>query len=278
MDFIRTFDPTDTTGLVHGIDTSNPHVWYWFLGCPIVHIIVTVIFRALGWFPGKSRHGSALSDVASFIMVAGACVLYLSCSGIYVWTGINGNTVYADLDKDHMYGRSEWTENHLVYPMLGYQIWNLLASLCMNEFRSVQMVVHHVLTGSLAYFGLYPYLQFECLFFFGITEFTNIPLTFVDFFKQFKDYAKAYPGVYSTARTIFGVSFIILRLLIWPVFCYPFWKNSIILVLQNQVHNKFVALYFLFANFLLTGLQFLWGKEIWKAIMGTKKDPKKKSA
>ena len=153
--------------------------------------------------------------------------------------------------------------------MLAYQAWNLVASMLMNEFRGIQMIVHHVLTGSLGYFGLYPYLHFQGLFFFGVTEVTNIPLTAVDFFKQFKNYAKDYPGVYSASRTIFGVSFILVRLIWWPIVCYSFWKDSIELYMSGNAHSNFVVLAFLVANILLTGLQFIWGRLIVAAVLGS---------
>jgi hypothetical protein len=267
-------------GVNHGLDWSNPYLAYWFIGCPVANIILCVLFRQLGWFKGDSRFGTKLCDVAAFLAVAFFCVTYLGFAGLIAFTGFNGNTVYDDLKGDDMriHGRSDWVENHLVYPMIGYQIWNLLASCCMNEFRGVQMIVHHVLTGSLAYFGLYPYVHFQGLFFFGLTEITNVPLTFVDFFKQFKDYAEVYPNLYSASRMVFGVSFIVLRLIMWPYRCYGFWKDSLHLLISGEAHSNFVVGFFLMANILLTGLQFVWGKEIIKAVMGMKKDSKKRGA
>jgi TLC domain len=132
------------------------------------------------------------------------------------------------------------------------------------------MIGHHGVTGTLAYFGLHPYLHFYGLFFFGIAELTNIPLTIMDVFKYFKDkpLGKAMQMLNAGSRNTFAVSFIILRLAIWPVYSLPFWKGSIALLRGEQdaqsserMHSTYVVGFFLFANLFLTGLQFFWGKQ-----------------
>lgn len=124
------------------------------------------------------------------------------------------------------------------------------------------------------------------MFFFGVAELTNVPLTLIDIFKYLPDLKKNYPAVNEGIRSIFAILFIILRLILWPVYCYPFWVHSLQLLLIDQsptnaitvffndvlkvtplasdtvCHSKFVVGFFLFANVLLTTLQYYWGVTI----------------
>ena len=139
------------------------------------------------------------------------------------------------------------------------------------------MIGHHFVTGSLAYFGLHPYLHYYGMFYFGIAELTNIPLTIMDVFKYFKHWADKYPTLNSIIRTTFGVSFILLRLIMWPILSAPFWEGSLTMLYNGTAHSPFVVAYFLAANLFLTGLQFLWGQKIVSSIImkkPKKKDPK----
>ena len=54
---------------------------------------------------------------------------------------------------------------------------------CLMHTGEYTMLAHHSVTGILAYFSLYPYIQYQCFFFSGIVELSNIPLTIMDVFK-----------------------------------------------------------------------------------------------
>jgi hypothetical protein len=138
------------------------------------------------------------------------------------------------------------------------------------------MVGHHVVTGSLGYFGLAPYLHFSGIFYFGIAEFTNIPLTFYDIFKYFPEYKTTFPAIYEGSRVIFALTFVALRLVVWPIVSYPFWVGSIELVQSGKAHSNTVVLTFLVANSFLTGLQFLWGSKIVSVLMSALSPSKSK--
>ena len=216
----------------------------------------------------------------AFEIVAGLCVTYLGCAGIVGYYSLLGVEDIVKLDQNKFYARSTFVENHLIYPMISYQGWNFL--LCVLSFsKSITggtdlwdpaMIGHHFVTGSLAYFGLAPYLHFYGLFYFGIAELTNIPLTVMDVFKYFKDMATANPTLNSITRTTFAISFIILRLVIWPIYSYPFWVGSLKLIgygesEDGKIHSYFVVGFFLFANIFLTSLQFFWGSKIFSSIL-----------
>ena len=195
----------------------------------------------------------------------GLCVTYLAAAGIVGWFGLFGVNVASELRANPFYGKSQFIEDHLIYPMISYQGWNLLLCFFNADLRDPAMIGHHLVTGSLAYFGLAPYLHYYGLFFFGVAELTNVPLTIVDVFKYFPDLAKKLSILNELSRVSFAVSFILLRLIVWPYFSYHFALGSIDLLTTNfhtKCHSGFVVGFFLFANVFLTGLQFFWGSKI----------------
>ena len=162
--------------------------------------------------------------------------------------------------------------------MLGYQFWNTVLCFIMNDLKDPAMVGHHVFTGTLAYFGLYPYLHLKGLFFFGFAEMTNTVLTIYDLFKMFPEQKKKYTFLFNLAQYGFGISFIVIRLGMWPLISYEFWKGSISLLQTGKAHSSLVVITFLVANIFLTGLQFLWGSKIFGMLLKKKKsneEPKK---
>jgi hypothetical protein len=151
-----------------------------------------------------------------------------------------------------------------------------LLCIVVKDLRDVAMIGHHLITGSLAYFGLYPYIHYKALFFFGVAEFTNVPLTVVDVFKYFPDMAKKYSFINEFSRYVFALSFVVLRLIIWPYCCYDFWTGSVNLLRTGAAHSNFVVAFFLGANIFLTALQYFWGSKIFGFLFKKKKPTEKK--
>jgi len=246
----------------HGIDKHSPYFIGWFIGVPGLYLSLLTYFRLKNYWSFATRKGSRASDIMAFEIVAGACVTYLGIAGFIAYFSLFGVDEVSNLEKNKFYGKSDYVVNHLIYPMISYQGWNLLLCLVNSDLRDPFMIGHHAVTGSLAYFGLAPYLHFYGLFYFGIAELTNIPLTIVDVFKYFPDMAKSMPITNQINRISFAVTFIILRLIIWPIYSYPFWVGSIELLKTNTAHSSAVVGIFLGANLFLTGLQFLWGSKV----------------
>lgn len=133
------------------------------------------------------------------------------------------------------------------------------------------MIGHHIVSASVAYFGLHPFGHRSALFYFGIAEFTNIPLTIVDVFKYFPELAKQFRLVNEASRYIFALSFVVLRLIIWPIGAVSFWWTCTSLLREGTAHSTFVVSLFLGANLFLTALQFWWGSKIFGFLLRTKK-------
>lgn len=214
----------------------------------------------------------------AFEIMAGLCVLYLAVFGsIAFFDLMPGQFDYGAAKSDIYYGRSTFIENHLIAPMISYQFWNFLLCLFNADLFDPAMIGHHLVTGSLAYFGLAPYLHGRASFFFGAAEWSNVPLTFVDIFKYFPDLKNRFPMVNEVSRVLFALFFIVLRLIIWPYISYDFWIGSYDLLSTGKAHSNFVVAFFLGANFFLTFLQFFWGSKIFGFLFksGKSKDAKK---
>ena len=246
----------------HGLDFNNEHFKIWLGAVPALFSSLVNIFRFLGWWNFKTRRGSRASDIMAFQIVAGLCVIYLSGAGIIGYFSLFGVNEYERLSKDPWFGKSAFIENHLLYPMISYQGWNIVLCLFNKDLNDLFMILHHIATAVLAYFMLAPYAQYQCFFFSGIVEISNIPLTIMDIFKYFPDLAKQYSTINSLSRTMFGISFIVLRLIIWPVLTYYFITGSINLLVTNTAHNQYIVIFFIICNILLTALQLFWGSKI----------------
>jgi hypothetical protein len=259
----------------HGIPMTPAFIG-WGLFVPATFFGLTGLFRAMNLWPEKTRKGSRASDIMAFEIMAGLCVLYLAVLGsIAFFDLMPGQFDYHVAAKDLFYGRSEFVENHLIAPMISYQFWNFLLCLFNADLRDPAMIGHHLVTGSLAYFGLHPYLHGRGMFFFGFAEFTNVPLTFVDIFKYFPEMKERFSLVNEVSRVVFALSFIIIRLIMWPYVSYQFWIGSYELLSTGTAHSTFVVSFFLISNIFLTGLQFLWGSKIFGFLFKSGKKDKK---
>lgn len=111
-------------------------------------------------WPEKTRKGSRASDIMAFEIMAGLCVLYLAVMGTIAYFDlVPGKFDYDDAKADIFYGKSKFVEDHLIAPMISYQFWNFLLCLFNKDLFDPAMIGHHLVTGSLAYFGLHPYLH-----------------------------------------------------------------------------------------------------------------------
>lgn len=258
-------------GVKHGVDTDNWFFQAWFVGVPVAYLFLRYLFRQLDWWGFETRKGGRTSDIMAFEFVALVSVCYLGGAGLALTFGKLGTAAdLALVTADPFYANSKFVEEHLIYPMITFQGWNVVLCLLEKDLNNTAMIGHHLATLSLGYFGLHPYLHGQSLFFFGTAELTNIPLTIYDMFKYMKPagWQKEYKGIFEFAKISFALSFVVLRICYWPYMSYPFWVSSLELLQSGKAHSNFVVGFFLGANVFLTGLQFLWGKSIVESALG----------
>lgn len=189
----------------------------------------------------------------SYQMVSTSCVLYATYLG---WMGAfyDYGTVY----EDRLYGWSE-TSIRLGYMMTGYQAWNFIVCLFIEEYCTFQVLSHHFSAAALSAMTLTPYVNAYTLFFCGISETSTIPLTIIDCIKCMN---LNVPRLMVVSRVTFAVLFMVFRVAAWTIVSLLFWYDTI-----SRYPNipNFGAL-FCIGNLGLTGLQYYWAKMIVKKI------------
>eukprot|EP00045_Choanoeca_perplexa_P007939 m.72834 g.72834 ORF g.72834 m.72834 type:complete len:267 (+) comp14285_c0_seq2:872-1672(+) len=247
------------------------------LGLCILHLVLKYgIFKNIAFTHSKA-------GVMAFETIAGVCVTYLTIQGFVGWfvdpTPID--KLYTPLPR--AFEMSEL--------MVAYQLYDLITMFIYKDLFTIAMLVHHILAGILALNGLYNFMHGYCYFFFGLIEVTNIPLTIIDIFKHYPDLIKQYPNTYTAIRNFFAISFILFRLIMWPIVSFEFWTATLTALSSGQIAKatRFgqpwlettAAVTFLVANAGLTFLQCLWGKTIingiYKQFFGRKTDKQTKT-
>lgn len=219
----------------------------------------------------KTRDGTPYSQFLAYIILSGICTGASGLIGCYGWI-LDSAAI-----QDRLYEESNsGSARYMAILMLAYQSWNFGLCAYLKDYRTAESLGHHSVTAILSYFAIFPFVPYYVLFFIGVAEMTNIPLSVFDALK-FMKLKDEFPKLYTYSRVIFAVSFLIIRCGWWPIVSYDFWKNMLGTGVF-QMHSPFVGIFFLIGNAFLTALQFLWGSKIVKALLGmfgTKKKVKK---
>lgn len=247
----------------------NPFMRGWMIGLPVAYVVLALLFRALNLFPHRLPAGTRGSDYLAFDIVAGCSLTFLSVVGFISWFSLLGeDSEYSSsvVFGDKFYGSADFITHHIVIPMLSYQIWNTVICVILNDLRSPVMIMHHIVTATLAFGCLFPYGSYYTIYFFGVSEATNIPLTVLDIMeKMLLD--KAYPFLFQCSQAVFFVSFMIIRVFLWTFTIYFYITESWQLVVDGVAHSNFHVITNLFSSFFLTGLQYYWA---WSMMMMVK--------
>ena len=259
------------------IMTKSPFL-EWFVGVPVGYFFLLGSFRLFNLWPKKVRKGSRSSDIIAFEITALTCVVYLSAAGVIGNLELFGVKAFASYDPFvNIYKRSPFVEAHLLAPMIAYQFWNLLLCIFNSDLGSWEMIIHHGFAATASIVGMHPYQQQNALYFYGVTEITNIPLTVVDVFKFFPELKQRYPTVNALARYSFAASYTILRLMLWPFQSVAIWKTSIQLLNSGEYHSFAAVIFVLVTHIALTILQYFWGYKIFSFLGKTGKSGKSPS-
>ena len=223
------------------------------------------------WLHGKTRSGSKAADYVSYLLISGSIVIFCSLLALCKWSELQAlpldSRLYENIPEAQL----------LASVMLAYQIYNFAVCFVLpEECGKIEHKLHHATTGLLAYFVLYPYAHYYAVFFVGIAEITNVPLTVVDACRAFPELRSMIPTVNTWFRTIFAVTFFLIRGLWWPYVSYQFWLQSIELLRTGTAHRNSVVFIFLISNVGLTLLQFYWGYSLFGFVLATFKTRKKK--
>lgn len=248
--------------LFSDVDTSNIYFRLWFVLIPVMYFFLVILFRLIGLYDFKTWKGSRASDIVAFEIIAGISVTYLGIWGIICKFNLFNFEDLNQLSSTSFYTRSITVENHIVYPMMVFQCWNVLLCLFCRDLRDPAMIGHHTITAICASFTLHPCMQYYSIYTLGLTELSGIPLTAIDIFKYFPELATKYPTVHLIARFSFAILFYVLRIIYMPFVMIPFMYHICSLLIQGKAHSIPVFVFVLISSVFMIGLQFLWAYKI----------------
>lgn len=201
--------------------------------------------------------------------------LTLGCVGIYY-------QIFKIKSDEAILDRIVGNEHMMLFSagQVGYQLWALpIGIFFVGEAKS--MIIHHVAVicvGSVTAFISSGFRYFTP-FFYGVIEISSVPLSVMNSFKNNPDWIKKYPGVYNNVRLVFGITFLLVRVVLWtPIFWNFVSLASMLLYSSEVVSTQIILAVFVFASLVLTFLQYFWASKIIGAIVkgGQKKKSTKK--
>jgi len=173
--------------------------------------------------------------------------------------------------QDRIYGYSS-AAHKIILATAAFEVYNTIAVVMMPEYCNAAFIGHHVTTGLLATFGLFPFLHYYGFFFMGLACVSSVPLALIDFFTLLEC-----PNLLELSQSIFAVLFLAIRTVYWPIISAGFWSDMVETLQAGEIHSNVAAGTFLVANVGLTCLQFYWTTMILQGISdkffaGEKKD------
>ena len=217
------------------------------------------------------------TDATHFIPILAELVIfvpfcYAAYHGTILWLFDEQiSSMHAGSYVDRLYSLSQpaWELNRF---MVGFQLYDLCSSALEPSLRKAEHLAHHSSTmltamGGAAFGG--PYFTFYSAFFFGFTEVSSVPLAFVDLFRQLPKLANLFPIFNELSRTLFAVSFLIIR-----VGCFPYlmvtkwWPDVAAAYSAGDVRCPgYTFAWMIFSSTFLTFLQLFWGYKIIRVVL-----------
>lgn len=235
----------------------------------IITIIHIILLQAVKVLRGKSA--SSLDISKSAYQVTNLLVnLTLGCLGIYYQIKLYP---YDAPTTERIAGYEHVKIFSVI--QIGYQLWALPVGIIFVG-ETTPMIIHHVSVCIVASTTAFVKCGFRYYspYFYGLIEISSVPLSIMNSFKNNKQWIKDYPEVYSTVRLVFGVTFLLTRVIIWTPWYSSFFSHACLLWYSGEVFSTKVLLgLFIIASLVLTFLQYFWASKIVSAMV---KKPKKK--
>ena len=161
---------------------------------------------------------------------------------------------------------------------IGYQLWALPVGIFFVG-ETTSMIVHHVAVICVASTSAFLSCGFRYFtpFFYGVIEISSVPLSVMNAFKNNPEWIKAYPVMYSQVRLLFGLTFLLVRVVFWTPFYWDFITLAMMLLRSSEGSTKVILALFNLSSMVLSALQYFWASKIISAMVkgGPKKGRKK---
>ena len=143
----------------------------------------------------------------------------------------------------------------------GFEAYNTFVSVFVCP-QGLALAAHHVVTLSLCFVSVAPYAHYYAFFFFGIANLSSVPLAIFSLCDVLRSRYGRFEASYYFFRSLFGVSFLVVRCAVWPIMSAYFWVDTLAAFQDGTVHSTFATCFLLASNVFLTGLQFMWGRKV----------------
>ena len=190
-----------------------------------------------------------------------------------VYLGVTGYFLHdtGSIFADRIYGTSK-TAKDLALVMIAYQTWNTMICIMLPTERSVVSIVHHVITGALCGTAKFPFMNYYCLVFMGVSEASTVALAIMNLLKSMQKAGSSWSLAYQASRVVFVVVFICVRIGVWLPASGIFWYDTLSSVYEGRhhAHGIHISWFILFwvSNIGLTSLQLIWARRIIKNAHG----------
>lgn len=225
----------------------------------ILHIILLLILqRQLGKAPSKSAWKASYQLTNLLVNLSlGSLGIYYELSASHTDPSIlNKITGYTDT-------------RYFATIQIGYQLWALPIGIWFVD-ETTSMMVHHVAVICVASTSAFVTCGFRYFtpFFYGVIEISSVPLSIMNAFKNNPTWMDRYPSWYANVRLLFGVTFLVVRVVLWTPFYWNFITLAMML-LRSSVGSTKIILLALFngSSFVLTMLQYFWASKIVSAMV-----------
>jgi hypothetical protein len=216
-------------------------VWT-FAVCSVVHLVAERLCAKSGAFLGTVRTPKGVGQTSqtqyvAYIIVSGVAVSALTAMG---WVGLFVLPQGGSAQPLAFSNVTSSFEGRVTTPvafgdelgefMTGYQVYNLLVCLLLNDLRTVPKILHHSLTALVSSFTRIRLCQMYMLYFMGIAETSTIPLLLVELDKRIPKVTSRFPNIMLAAKICFAASFILVRVLAWMPLLWMFLKDCALIL------------------------------------------------
>ena len=204
----------------------------------------------------KANGGSFLG---AFQMTCFIPLAYVSYYGINTWY-FSEHFQSSRTAEERLFGPVSENVRKIGEVQIAFQAWDFVISLFNSELNSVEMLLHHAMTGLLCYWMLtIPYMAWYGVYFMGVCETSSLPLSVVDFMRFFPDYKEKYPLMNMINSLSFGAFFVWFRIIKWIQFSAGAWRDSLhVLKMKKLPVPRSVVVGVLVLNVFFTALQVVW--------------------
>jgi len=152
---------------------------------------------------------------------------------------------------------------------IAYQLWAIPIGILMVQ-ESSTMICHHLsVIGICTLSALFTNgFRYFTPFFYGVTEFSSVPLAIMNMFKNHPERIHKMPRLYTSIRVVFALSFLTVRVIMWLPQIFNFWRLAFLFMCTSEstACTTFI-IFFMICGFFLTSLQLLWASKIIKGLV-----------